>query len=93
MLFRSPMTKIIFLFVEDVLVLYGQRANVDMHNMECLAKHPGDYMTYNSKDSPQAASSRLFDKLLAEKVIQHCWPLLQFPQNMIGHDWGLGEIF
>ena len=50
-------------------MLYGQRVNVDMHNIECLAAHPGDYVTYESKDFPVTAARTLFDKLLAEKVM------------------------
>lgn len=60
----------IVLFLEDVIVLFGQRSNVEMYNMECLTRHYGDYVTYPSTDSPSSGSRRLFDKFLADKVMK-----------------------
>ena len=55
-----------FKFVGQKLVLYCRRINVDMHNAECLARHPGDMTRYDAIDKGQ---SKGFDsRFLAEKV-------------------------
>ena len=51
-----------------MLVLYGQRINVEIHNAERLSCHPGDMVTYDSKDLPEGVKQRHLQHFLADKV-------------------------
>ena len=56
-------------------MLYGQRVNVDMHNIECLAAHPGDFVTYESIGFPVTAACICIIYLsLVKNILQVLWP-------------------
>ena len=55
--------------VDEVVVLYGQRINVEIHNAERLSCHPGYMVTYDSKDLPEGSKQRRLQHILADKVL------------------------
>ena len=59
---RKPLT------VDDrsKLVLFGLRINAQMHNLDCVMKHPGNFQTYRAVDD---GSQKRLSQLIAPKVI------------------------